>query len=608
LSHGAKGTRHPLGTDLALHNAIKNGRPYTVQAMLVPGRSSVDGIPGVAWKPLLQAVFWNHPEVVRIILRKGANIEDAGPSPTSGGNHTALQLCLNRRAGEYFKEDVRDRCNQVLRMLLEAGANIHVAPAEGSILSPFGMFIKPWETTPHWAVRLSVTEIDCLRMFVSGGADLQAQFDCYPCASARRSTFEHQILWHSTPTIARLVVDSLSTTIRQNGASILLEILGSCPDAKRHPADTLRDLQVLFQKGVDPNQPDPNGISPLRKCIEQCPAVDVVARLHMLLDSGADPEAEDRDGVQPFVLAARTFDDPLIRDVMQAMIGKMRGSYTRIVDNVPRTWSAEHFPISETQTYQQVMSCVRSTGDFRLKMQDMVPADIHEVFQTAYFTLVSKNFLDTLTRIAKARLLTPRDKDEAVWIILMRKGIDVPQYVFDQELVVALMDPEPLHSVRTNSTSITTTTGVPNAVTAMDVDGTGIDTRPTIESTTLTSLPRAAWQFNPNNTTAPSPPSAAQESNIDDLFPVVTHVRWLHPERKVRPGDFEKIMDAVVMYKCQTCDDDVPLTKKEHEKHGIEHAHSSSCSDVECARRFCASKKKQDAEAGCQDHLFADEL
>jgi hypothetical protein len=34
LSHGAKGSRHPLGTDLALHNAIKNGRSYTVQACL----------------------------------------------------------------------------------------------------------------------------------------------------------------------------------------------------------------------------------------------------------------------------------------------------------------------------------------------------------------------------------------------------------------------------------------------------------------------------------------------------------------------------------------------------------------------------------------------
>jgi hypothetical protein len=135
LSHGAKGSRHPLGTDLALHNAIKNGRPYTVQAMLVPGRSDVHGLPGMNWRPLLQGVLWNHPEVVRILLRKGANLEDTGSALIDSGLYTALQICLNRRMANYEDRTERDRSNLTLKMLLDAGANIHVAPCQGFTLS-----------------------------------------------------------------------------------------------------------------------------------------------------------------------------------------------------------------------------------------------------------------------------------------------------------------------------------------------------------------------------------------------------------------------------------------------------------------------------------------
>ncbi|KAL1796794.1 hypothetical protein ACET3X_005334 [Alternaria dauci] len=81
FAYGAKGSKHPLGTDLALHNAIKNGRAYTVQALLQPGRSDVDGLPGSSWSPLRQAVFWNVPDVVQILLNRGAKVDDAGPAP-----------------------------------------------------------------------------------------------------------------------------------------------------------------------------------------------------------------------------------------------------------------------------------------------------------------------------------------------------------------------------------------------------------------------------------------------------------------------------------------------------------------------------------------------
>jgi ankyrin repeat protein len=611
LTFGAKGSRHPLGTDLALHNAIKNGRPYTVQALLRPGRSEVNGVPGTTWKPLLQAVFWNHPEIVRILLRKGANLEDAGLSPRGSGYQTALQLCLDRRAAEYHQNPVREKCNQILRQLLEAGANIHVAAPTGSTTTPFEMFIQPLQTTPFWPIKLTVIELDCLRMFVNGGANLHIPFDGCPCGSIRRQTFEHQVLWHSTPTVARLVIDSLpvSSAANNNFSSTLFhELLGSCPDAKRHPADTLRDIQVLLRQGADPNTPDSNGVMPLRKCIEQCPAVDLVARLQMLLDGGANPELEDSEGIQSFVLAARTFEEPLLSEIMQALVSRMRGSYTRVVDGVSRTWSAKHFPISDTQTYEQVMSSTRSTGDFKLEMQDMVPEDIRSTFERAYFTVVSKNFLDSMTQAAKSRRLTPRDKDEIVWIAGMRRGIDLANYRFDQELVVALLDPHPvldmpLHSIEVDS--ITT----PEQQISM-VENTALPTRIT-EDVAPTAPPRAQWQFNPNNTTTSAAHPNTSDSigspistTDDTLMPETTVIRWHNPESLPKPGDFEKACASVLSYKCTTCNGNVPLTKKEQERHSVEHAHSEKCTDDNCSRRFCLLKSRKKARVGCQEHLF----
>jgi hypothetical protein len=471
------------------------------------------------------------------------------------------------------------------------------------------MFILPWQTTPFWASKLSVVEIDCLRKFVIGGANHQTTFEGCPCGSLQQRSFQHQLLWHSTPDIARLIVDSIPANAVMNATNLLHEVLGSCQHAKRHPADTLRDIEVLLQKGADPNQPDANGITPLRKCIEQCPAVDLVARLQMLLSHGADPEAEDRDGFQPFVIAARTFEEPLLSEVMQMLVGKMRGRYTRVVDGNTRAWSAKHFPISGDQSYEQVMSSSRSTGDFRLEAQDMVPDDVREAFQRAHFTVVSKHFLDTMTRVAKSRMLTSRDKEEIVWITGMREGIDLPEYRFDQALVVALLDPQPMLEISNSSfdsARIAASNEEPtgSAATQVKVPTSTVGGNETIASA---PPPRAQWQFDPNGsaTSPPLPRSRTRSQSPGYIMPSTTLIRWHDPEGPTKPGDFEKACASVLQYKCDTCNDGVPLTKKEQERHSVEHAHASTCSEEYCARRFCALKKRGIASIESSDHLFA---
>jgi hypothetical protein len=228
----------------------------------------------------------------------------------------------------------------------------------------------------------------------------------------------------------------------------------------------------------------------------------------------------------------------------------------------------------------------------------MVPADIHEVFQRAYFSVVSQNFLDTMTGTAKARMLTPNDKNEIIWIIGMRKGIDLPDYKFDQELVIALLDSQPVLEMPPGSIEVTAAE--------------------TSESTIAAPV-RSQWQFNPNNTSTPTSPRRGSAANqkpdtdpeMSDLMVApTTLIRWYTPDKAPKPGDIEKARKAVLQYLCGTCDDGVPLTKGEQEKHSVEHAHTSICSAKGCERRFCVLRRKRsndrssNRDVGCQDHLF----
>ncbi|KAI4637363.1 hypothetical protein J4E83_000179 [Alternaria metachromatica] len=423
---GARFVGHP-----ALSEMVILQHPNQTVFDIACGRSEVNGLPGSSWTPLRQAVFWNVPDIVRILLNRGANVEDAGPSPEKPGVHTALQLCLLHRMKIYTDPAARKNCHTLLEMLLSAGANVHRKPPELVAQSNLSMFIMALQNRPYWAADLSSDELECLRLFVCKGASFPPFFGGYPCKSLCRDKFEHQALWHSTPTFARWLIDIFVPTPTNDGTSLLSEVLGCCPDAKRHPTDTLRDIEVLLGKGVDPNSAAHDALSPLRKCIAECPAVDIVPRLRMLVNGGADPECEDADGVQPYVQAAESFEEPLRTEVMSVLVAKISGL----------------FPISETQTYDQVMACTRQTGEFMLNMRNMVPEHVQSIFQRAYFTVISEYFLNTMTRVAKTKLLSSKEKDEIVWIVSIRDGVDLPKYSFDQKLVIALLDPQPLPSM-----------------------------------------------------------------------------------------------------------------------------------------------------------------
>ncbi|PVI05576.1 ankyrin [Periconia macrospinosa] len=625
LSYNARGSRHPFGTDLALHNAIKNGRTYTVQSLLMPNKARMNGSSDTSWKPFLQAVFWNHPHVVRCLIDKGVDIHVASPS-IDGVELNALQYCLDRRCGDYMRNCNRDNSEKILKMLLDAGADIN-PPASAGLRPPtFDVFITPWQNNPNWIATLNPVEIECLEAFIRKGADSQTNFRGITCSAPSGHTFQHQMLWHSTPDIARLIIDHADPGPSGNGNSLLHEIVGSCPDAKRHPSETLRDIEVLLRRGADPNHCDSSGLTPLRRCIDLCPAVDIVSRLELLLSSGADPELKHANRLPPYVLAARNFEDPLRSQLMDLLVAKIRGRQHRTVYDDTFVWAADYFPIPSAPTWTQVQCYNGQDGAFNANLADMVPEDIRAIFQRAVFSVASLNFLNTATANVKANYplsISPREKDDIFQAILQRQMASLPEYQFDQAFVLGLLKPQMAPLVANIDPAIGS---APRIITYRDNDimlphqtpilslapppqsqpqqqqpppppPSSSSTAPIIITTTSIPPPTHPLYSPPSHIPHPSSPSPPSSPSSSFPFPSTTQLRWPRIGSRTRHGDLKRAKDAVLSETCEECANGVLLTRKEAERHRVEHEHSRGCeAGGECGRRFCARRRGDGGE------------
>ncbi|KAF1968465.1 ankyrin [Bimuria novae-zelandiae CBS 107.79] len=611
LAYGGSGSTHPLGTDLALHNAIKNGRTYAVQALLMPNRSKVHGEPGTMWKPILQAVYWNHPQIVRMLIDKGANVNETSPW-VDGTLKNVLLHCTERRQRDFLNPEVKENCNKILKLLLNAGADIHVKPGGEGSPTVFDTFLRPWQGDPHWISKLSADEMECLEGFIRKGADLKTTFMGFTCGAHSYNQFQHQMLWHTTTAAARLLVDHAAPIPEGNGSTLLHEIVGSCPDAKRHPSDTLRDIEVLLSRGADPNLLDDSLFTPLRRCIEKCPAVDLIPRLRLLLDGGADPELKHSNRLPPYVLAARTFDEPLRAQVLDFLVAKLNGRQSRVVYDDTYTWTPGYFPIPASPSWDQVQAYTPQDGVFAANLERMVPEDVREVFQRACFSVASMNFLNTATtQVKRMHPLPPTvaQKDEIYRAVAQRGECGLPVFTFDQEFVMILLKPDmapalptltlptfPSHRLAVEDEGFMLPHQTPIASSAQD--------EPSVLATTST------FRFNPTPLPAPATPSSSYpapthtisasrpaneaspplNSDTDFSMPETTLIRWHLTGSPTRASDVKKAKESVLRYRCEDCGGGTLLTSKELERHVVEHEHSGLCVEEGCKRRFCAKR------------------
>ena len=430
LNHGAASSVHPLGTDLSLYNAIKNGRVPNVEALLEAG-SNPNGLPGCTWRPLRQAAFLDYPAIVRILLDHGAEVN---PPLENVPFKSPLQLVLDRRAAEYQNPKVRETTEEILRMLLYAGAKVVVDASDDlDGRTPFETFLEPWRTDPQWSTNLSSADCDCLQYFVTKGANLHVQFTPSLCAADYGYTFEHQTLWHVEPAAARLLIDYANVRPGGNGANVLHEIVGACPQAKRHPADTVRDMEVLLRRGCDPDAIDDEGYTPLTRCLEFSPANDVLERINLLLRYGkATPLLRDGNGRIPVFMAIRLFTNPLQLQLAEALV-----SHYGISLGADTHWLMNYFPIADGITCEEVQKYTYH-GPLGTEALRRLPRDVRYTFQQAALSAATRKFLDGAVRCWPKSLLY--QSLQILDTLRIRQSARLPEYGFPQAFALELLE------------------------------------------------------------------------------------------------------------------------------------------------------------------------
>lgn len=429
INYGATPSIHPLGTDLALHNAIKNGKASNVEILLKAG-SSPNGLPDCTWRPLRQAAFWDCPTIVRILLDHGADVD---PPLDNVPFKSPLQLVLDRRAAEYENPKVRETSEEILRMLLYADAKV-VADASDDLdgRTPFETFLEPWQKDPQWSTNLSSADYDCLQYFVTKGAGFHVEFNPSLCAADGGHTFEHQILWHAEPAARGLLIDHANVGSRGNGTNIIHEIVGTCSEAKRHPADTIRDMRILLKRGSDPDAIDGEGYTPLTRCLEFSPSADVLERINLLLRYGkATSLLKDASGRVPVFMAIRLFTGSLQLQLAESLV-----SHYKISLGANTDWLMDYFPIADGISCEEVQKYTFN-GPLKTEVYKRLPRDVRYIFQKAALSAATRKFLDGMAHH------WPTSSYQSLQILntlKTRQSAGLPEYEFSQTFVLQLLE------------------------------------------------------------------------------------------------------------------------------------------------------------------------
>lgn len=600
IAHGAKGSTHPLGSDLALHNAIKNGRTANVQVLLNSGHSQVNGSPETSWRPLLCAVLWRKVDIVEILLERGALVDDEYAAASDIRLSSPLELALEQRRLHYTNVAMRNQNENVLRMLLEKGANVHPVFQAGLLIpfqTPFQSFLRPWEASIAWAVSGLPDDaaLACLKLFLASGVDLDTPFAAFPCSEPKGKTFAHQVLYHSTPEVSRLLVDTADPTSTGNGALLLHHLVGRCSHAKRHPTDTVRDILVLLSHGADSNHLDEKGDPPLMDCIRYCPSVDMVSVMQALLEGGADPQWIGADGKQAIVSAARYIDTSLLFKVMELMLSKCMGPL----------WMDGNLPIPEAPTYAQLMVYVRN-GQFEKALWGCPPDDAVPIIQKAAFSVASKRYLDAGAfegRGVSSVPLSQQSLEELQSVLSMRREEGLPDHAFSQSFVLRL-----LHSPATPGSGTlvpaSQSTAPPALITTVPSTYRAFTFSTSTSLSSMTAASSSTSLISSSHLASQSAPTQRRSSTSSDssaasvpsfFFSSTTQIRFPALGRVPQPEEMEKAKTAVLKYKCRACDNGVKLTLEEHTKHKEEHAHTAVCDNGMCMRRFCVVARRNAA-------------
>lgn len=295
-----------------LHDAMKNGRVEEVRKFLSNSKNDINDRIFGGYTPLEAAVDWNQPEILELLIKKGAsvNTEDAehltplyraifrgnkevieilivnGANVNVVVNYTDCMLCLAARLGNVEVADLLIRKGLNVNFRNAYGQSpLHKASDNGQIAMTKFLLSNGAEVDAKDSAKrtplMVADNFDVASILVDSGADVNSY------SNSGEMPLFHAVSTKNIRTVELLLSKGAdSNKYRdQSGSTALMyaALVGATDIAKK-----------LIEAGADVNAIDNNGQTPLLKVANMRKVNPAI--LSVLLDHGADINAQDRRG------------------------------------------------------------------------------------------------------------------------------------------------------------------------------------------------------------------------------------------------------------------------------------------------------------------------
>ena len=267
----------PLGTFTPLGVACRQNHPDIVQLLLSRGADR-DGADKVGITPLAIACRYKHLQVAQLLLTQGADPN----KPDCRGDTPVWDACHQGNV-------------EVVQLLLGQGADPNKANKEGQ--------------TPIWIASCH-GKVEVVRLLL----DLEGVVDKNKVSREGAAP-----LWaassHGHIDVVRLLLDRGADKDKHTNVQ-------TTPLAIASLAGHVAVVQLLLDQGADPNKPDNLGRTPLAMATRQ----NYIEVVRLLLAGGADPDRGNNIGTTPLALACLRGPSEMVQILLEAGADPVRAN------------------------------------------------------------------------------------------------------------------------------------------------------------------------------------------------------------------------------------------------------------------------------------------